>query len=117
MPAWRPPQALDLRPRHPPAVPLVARGPDPAGAIPPADRVRAHAELGGGLSHRHAGLPRHCLCSYPARDSANRNTEWTGLPALFSSGMLWGMPLMPMGGGKPLHDGHGRRITDLRVSV
>jgi GTP 3',8-cyclase len=31
--------------------------------------------------------------------------------------MLWGMPLMPMGGGKPLHDGHGRRITDLRVSV
>jgi len=31
--------------------------------------------------------------------------------------MLWGMLLMPMDGAKPLHDGHGRRITDLRVSV
>src|SRR4051794_34825709 len=31
--------------------------------------------------------------------------------------MLWGMLLMPMDAGKPLHDGHGRRITDLRVSV
>jgi cyclic pyranopterin phosphate synthase len=31
--------------------------------------------------------------------------------------MLWGMLLVPMDGGKPLHDGHGRRITDLRVSV
>jgi cyclic pyranopterin phosphate synthase len=31
--------------------------------------------------------------------------------------MLWGMLLMPMDGGKPLHDGHGRRIIDLRVSV
>src|SRR3954452_21069645 len=30
--------------------------------------------------------------------------------------MLWGM-LVPMEGGEPLHDGHGRRITDLRVSV
>jgi GTP 3',8-cyclase len=31
--------------------------------------------------------------------------------------MLWGMLLMPMAAPKPLHDGHGRRITDLRVSV
>jgi cyclic pyranopterin phosphate synthase len=31
--------------------------------------------------------------------------------------MLWGMLLVPMAGEKPLHDGHGRRITDLRVSV
>jgi GTP 3',8-cyclase len=31
--------------------------------------------------------------------------------------MLWGMLLTPMGAPKPLHDGHGRRITDLRVSV
>jgi cyclic pyranopterin phosphate synthase len=31
--------------------------------------------------------------------------------------MLWGMLLTPMGAQKPLHDGHGRRITDLRVSV
>ncbi|HEY1237081.1 MAG TPA: GTP 3',8-cyclase MoaA [Solirubrobacterales bacterium] len=27
------------------------------------------------------------------------------------------MLLVPMDGGQPLHDGHGRRITDLRVSV
>src|SRR6476469_999255 len=26
--------------------------------------------------------------------------------------MLWGMQRMPMDQGKPLHDGHGRRITD-----
>jgi GTP 3',8-cyclase len=32
-------------------------------------------------------------------------------------GMLWGMLLVPMAGEKLLHDGHGRRITDLRVSV
>jgi GTP 3',8-cyclase len=31
--------------------------------------------------------------------------------------MLSGMLLVPMDGGKALHDGHGRRITDLRVSV
>jgi cyclic pyranopterin phosphate synthase len=31
--------------------------------------------------------------------------------------MLSGMLLMPMGSTEPLHDGHGRRITDLRVSV
>jgi cyclic pyranopterin phosphate synthase len=31
--------------------------------------------------------------------------------------MLSGMQLMPMGAPEPLHDGHGRRITDLRVSV
>ena len=31
--------------------------------------------------------------------------------------MLWRMQRMPMDQGKPLHDGHGRRITDLRVSV
>jgi cyclic pyranopterin phosphate synthase len=32
-------------------------------------------------------------------------------------GMLWGMLSVPMDGGSPLRDGHGRRITDLRVSV
>jgi cyclic pyranopterin phosphate synthase len=31
--------------------------------------------------------------------------------------MLLGMLRMPMGAQEPLHDGHGRRITDLRVSV
>jgi GTP 3',8-cyclase len=31
--------------------------------------------------------------------------------------MLWGMPPTPMDGRRLLHDGHGRRITDLRVSV
>jgi GTP 3',8-cyclase len=31
--------------------------------------------------------------------------------------MLSGMLLVPMDGTKPLQDGHGRRITDLRVSV
>jgi len=34
-----------------------------------------------------------------------------------SGEMLWRMQRMPMDQGKPLHDGHGRRITDLRVSV
>ena len=40
-----------------------------------------------------------------------------GLTGTVSSGMLSGMLLVPMDGGKALHDGHGRRITDLRVSV
>jgi GTP 3',8-cyclase len=31
--------------------------------------------------------------------------------------MLWGMLPTPMDGRRLLHDGHGRRITDLRVSV
>jgi cyclic pyranopterin phosphate synthase len=31
--------------------------------------------------------------------------------------MLWRIQPMPMNQGKPLRDGHGRRITDLRVSV
>src|SRR6476659_2578369 len=31
--------------------------------------------------------------------------------------MLWRMQRMPMDQGKPLHDGHGRPISDLRVSV
>jgi cyclic pyranopterin phosphate synthase len=39
------------------------------------------------------------------------------LTGAVSSGMLSGMLLVPMDGGQPLHDGHGRRITDLRVSV
>ena len=40
-----------------------------------------------------------------------------GLTGAVFGGMLWGMLLVPMDGDKPLHDGHGRRITDLRVSV
>ena len=62
-------------------------------------------------------LLMHCLGRLPATALARTAVRATRLTSAVFGGMLWGMLLVPMDGGDLLHDGHGRRITDLRVSV